>query len=220
MKLLAATLLVLMIAPQLNGQQPATIQGDYAEARSGYVYTCGCLYSGEMVTTGKEAILVWRVTSGDYQGTPLAGVKVAGVVVGETHLGVEAGSRRAALYLDGVTSEAQQQAVLALWRRTYSDVLGEIKSVHNLPISFELHDEVVRVDIPGVAQLRARRAQLPEDAHPGSSLWYRPFTALHDSFLAEVLSNEYSGADFQHQWTDLTPGIRGYIGRFVLPSGT
>lgn len=198
-------------------QDLPTILGDYLEVRSGHVYTCGCLYSGEMVTAGREAILVWRINRGNYQGTPLAGIKAAAVVVSETNLGAEGTPRHAALYLDEAASEAQRRALLALWQREYSGVLGEIKSVHSVPISFEQQHETVSVSIPGVAQLLVRKARLPEDAHPGSSLWYSPFTPLRDSFLATALHYEYSGVDFQHQWNELLPGIRGYVGKFALP---
>lgn len=220
MKLLATVLLILLTAAGAPSQEPTTVQGDYAEVRSGEVYTCGCLYSGEMVTAGKEAILVWRISKGDYRGTSLAGIKVAAVIVGETNLGAYSGPRRAALYLDGITSEDQRQAILALWRREYASVLGNIKAVHTARFNFELQAETVRVGIPGVVELQARKAQFPEDAHPGSYLWYGPFTALRESFLATALHYEYSGADFQHQWTDLMPSIRGYVGKFALVTGT
>jgi len=216
MKVLATVLLILLAAAPAPAQKPAPVQGDYAEVRSGEVYTCGCLYSSEMVTAGREAILVWRISSGSYSGASLAGIKVAAVVVGKTNLGAYNGARRAALYLDGITSEGQQQAILSLWRHEYSSVLGDIGTVHTTRFSFELQGETVHVAIPGVAEVQARKAQLPEDAHPGSFLWYGPFTALRESFLATALHYEYSGADFQRQWTDLMPGIRGYVGKFVL----
>lgn len=217
MKLLATGLLTLVwVAAQAKGQDLGTIVGDYVEARSGHVYTCGCLYSGEMVTAGKEAILVWRIASGDYQGTPLAGIKVAAVVVGKTNLGADGAPRRTALYLDGAASDAQQQAVLALWQREYSPVLGEIASAHRAPISFERQGEMVMISIPGIARLQVRKAHLPEDAHPGSSLWYRPFAPLRDSALATALHYEYWGTDFQRQWREMMPSISGYVGSFAL----
>jgi hypothetical protein len=67
-----------------------------------------------MVTAGREALLVWNITGGNHQGESLAGIKVAAVVVGGANLGIE-GPRRAVLYLDGVPSDVQRQAVLALW---------------------------------------------------------------------------------------------------------
>jgi hypothetical protein len=216
MKVLATVLLILLAAAQAAAQKLAPVRGDYAEVRSGEVFTCGCLYSSEMVTAGREAILVWRISNGNYRGTALAGIKVAAVVVSDTNLGAYSGARRSALYLDGITSEDQRQAILALWDREYSGVLGDLKAVHLTPFSFELQGETVHVAIPGIAEIQARKAQLPEDAHPGSFLWYGPFTALRESFLATALHYEYSGGDFQHQWTDLMPGIRGYVGKFAL----
>ncbi len=218
MKFLAAVLLGLMFVVEASAQTPR-IFGDYVEARSGEVYTCGCLYSGEMVTAGKEAILVWRIARGDYRGMSLAGVKVAAVVVGEQHLGTDGAARRAALYLDGITSEAQRAAVVALWSHEYARALGEIKSTHTASIAFEEAGEALSVSIPGIAQIRVRKARLPEDAHPGSVLWYQPFAPLRESSLATMLDYEYTGLDFGHQWRDLMPSISGYMGKFAFPAG-
>ena len=137
MKLLATAILVSLLgALPLAAGEPLAVSGDYVEARSNEVYTCGCLYSGQMTTAGREAILAWRITSGVYQGTPLAGVKVAAVIVGDANLGAYAAPRRTALYLDDSASDAQLQAIVTLWRRDYSQALGTITTVHRAPISF------------------------------------------------------------------------------------
>jgi hypothetical protein len=219
MKYLAAFLFVGFFAGQISAQEPARITGDYVEARSGHVYTCGCLYSGEMVTGGKEAIIVWRVGSGDFKGISLAGVKVAAVVVGESNLGADDKPRQTAIYLDGVTSDGQKQAILDLWTREYSSALGEITSVRAVPISFERQGEILNVNIPDIAQLEVRKALLPQDAHLGSTLWYGPFAPLRDSTLATALHYEYWGNEFQRQWRELLPSISGYFGRFTLTAG-
>lgn len=216
MKYLATLLFVCAFAVQARAQISPAVLGDYVEARSGHVYTCGCLYSGETVTAGREAILVWRIARGDYQGVPLAGIKVAAVVVGESNLGAEATPRRAALYVDSVTSDAQREALLALWQKEYSRVLGKIESVKDAPISLEQQDGTVRVVIPGIARLELRKARLPQDAHPGSFLWYGPFAPLSDPTLATSLLYEYWGSVFQRQWRDLTPAISGYFGKFEI----
>ena len=206
---------LLCALPLAAGEAPA-ISGDYVEARSNEVYTCGCLYSGQMTTAGREAILAWRITSGDYEGTPLAGVKVAAVVVGDANLGAYEAPRRTALYLDEAASDAQRRAVVALWQRAYSQALGKIASVHQVPISFTRESDTTRLSIPNLVEVQARKARLPEDAHPGSFLWYGPFLPLRSSCLATALNYEYSGMDFQHQWQDLMPSINGYLGEFAL----
>ena len=205
--------------PLAAGDAPA-VSGDYVEARSNEVYTCGCLYSGQMTTAGREAILAWRITSGAYQGTPLAGVKVAAVIVGDANLGAYDAPRRTALYLDESASDAQLQAVLALWRREYSRALGTIATVHRAPISFAQQGDSVRLSIPNLVEVQARKARLPEDAHPCSFLWYQPFVPLRSPSLATALNYEYSGLDFQHQWQDLMPSINGYLGEFALQAGS
>jgi hypothetical protein len=221
MKLLATAILVSLLGawPLAAAEAPA-VSGDYVEARSNEVYTCGCLYSGQMTTAGREAILAWRITGGVYQGTALAGVKVAAVVVGDASLSAYDGPRRTALYLDESASDAQLQAVVALWQREYAQALGKIASVHRAPITFTQQGDTVRLSIPNLVEVQARKARLPEDAHPGSFLWYQPFVPLRNSSLATALNYEYSGADFQHQWQDLMPSINGYLGEFALKAGS
>ncbi len=79
---------------------------------------------------------------------------------------------------------------------------------------------MVDIKIGQVGHLQARKAQLREDAHPGSLLWYEPFSALASSCLATVVHSECSGDDFRDQWDDPSPGIRGYVGKFSLASHT
>jgi hypothetical protein len=221
MKLLATAILVSLLCglPLAAGDAPA-ISGDYVEARSNEVYTCGCLYSGQMTTGGREAILAWRIKGGVYKGTALAGVKVAAVVVGNSNLSAYDGPRRTALYLDESASDAQLQAIVALWQREYSQALGKIATVHRAPISFTQQDDAIRVSIPNLVEVQARKARLREDAHPGSYLWYGPFVPLRSSSLATALNYEYSGMDFQHQWQDLMPSINSYVGEFALKAGS
>jgi len=221
MKHLAIAVFVsLLCALPLVADQAPTVSGDYVEARSNEVYTCGCLYSGQMMTAGREAILAWRITRGVYQGTPLAGVKVAAVIVGDANLSAYDGPRRTALYLDESASDAQLQAIVALWQREYSRALGKIAAVHRASISFTQQGDGVRLSIPNLVEVQARKARLPEDAHPGSFRWYEPFVPLRNSSLVTALNYEYSGVDFQHQWQDLMPSINGYLGEFALQAGS
>ena len=220
MKILTTGLLAFFLFPLgLTAQDAAPVEGSYVEARSGEVYTCGCLYSGESVTRGREAILVWNIARGSYQGAQLAGIRVAAVVVADTNLGAYDGPRRAALYLDGAASDRQQQAVVTLWRRDYAPVLGEITSVSPAAIHFEKQEKTVRVSIPGIVRVEVRKAQLPEDAHPGSFPWYQPFVTLQHSTLATTLDYEYQGKAFQRQWRDFMPSISSFYGDFSLRAG-
>lgn len=215
MKLKLVGALVLLAAGMALAEPPAPIYGDYVEARSNHVYTCGCLYSGEMVTDGREAIVVWSFERGSYRGAVLDGVKALAVLLGEGTLSLP-GPRRAAFYVDGAPSEAQRRAVIELLAERYPAAIGEIVAVRSAPIAFRKDAEGVRVRIPDVVEVHVRKARLPEDAHYGSVLWYEPFIALADSTMAMTLLYEYRGNDFARQWWRLEPGITGYFGRFTL----
>ena len=220
MKIFKAALLASFLFPLgLAAKDAATVEGSYLEVRSGEVYTCGCLFSGEMVTGGREAILVWNIARGSYQGAPLAGLKVAAVVAGDTNLGAYDGPRRAALYIDGAISDKQRLAVLTLWRRDYAPVLGAITFVSPAAIRFEKQGETVTVSIPGVVRVEVRKAQLPEDAHPGSYPWYQPFVELQHATLATTLDYEYQGKVLPRQWSDFRPSVSSFYGDFSLRSG-
>lgn len=220
MKFPASVIFVsLLVAVQGKAQTSSEIRGDYVEARSAHVYTCGCLYSGEMVTGGKEAILVWHITSGEYQGIPLSSLKIAAVIVGEQHLGVDGTARRTVLYFDGLSSNVDQQAILELWRREYAKILGKIIAGRPASIRIEKRGETESIEISGMARLEVRKARLPQDAHPGSSLWYGPFTDLGDPSLITALLYEYWGNEFQRQWREFSPGISGFMGHFSIASG-
>lgn len=198
------------------GQAGGTIAGDYLEARSNHVYTCGCLYSGEMVTDGREAILAWNFESGSFRGAPLAGVKVLAVLTADGNLSVEGRERSSLLYFDPAASEAQRQAVLSLFEQQYPALVGHILGTRTASIAFRKEPGSWNVESPGMATVTMRAARLPDDAHQGSSLWYGPFIPLADSTLAMTLLYEYRGNGLGRQWWRREPGITGYFGRFVL----
>lgn len=191
---------------------PATIAGDYFEARSNHVYTCACLCNGESVTTGKEAILAW-----EFQEGALAGVRVAAVVAGQGHLSLGPAARKSVLYVDGAAGEQQRRAVLELFTRYYSGVLGPLAAVHTTPIVFERTSESARLAIGDAVRLDMRKARLPEDAHLGSYLWYGPFVPMTESSLGMTLQFQYHGNDLDRHWWEAESGITGYLGRFELP---
>ena len=67
--------------------QAAQIQGDYVETRSADVWTGPCFANAETGLTGREAILAWRVEKGAWNGVPLDGLSVVGVVKASATLG-------------------------------------------------------------------------------------------------------------------------------------
>ena len=207
-------LLVLLMAPGMR--IAGSLTGNYMEARSSYVYTCGCLYSGEEVTGGREAILTWQIREGSWNGTALNNLSMVAVLKAEENLGSPKGVPRiSTLYLDENATEEQRVALLALLSEQFSPLLGDIASVQSAPIIWQVDDESSWVTVPGKLEVDARKAQ-PEDAHPGSRLWYEPFVSLTESTMATTTTYSYQDAELDIRWIDFEPRIAGYFGTFVL----
>ena len=201
----------------LAADPPSGAEGDYVEVRSNHVYTCGCLYSGEAVTSGTEAILAWKFRKGVVSNFHLDKIKAAAVIVGSTSLSSGDGSRKTALYLDGVTSAQEETAVVTWFQQKYPDLLGEVVAVKKSPILFDRNDSRLNIEVGNDVQLTLRSARLPEDAHLGSQQWYEPFTQLRKTELSTVLQDEYTGDDFGRSWRRWEPRIAAFTGEFALP---
>ncbi len=145
----------------------------------------------------------------------MAGTKVVAVILGNANLEFPSTARRSILYLDSKEGRAQQ-GVLNLFSRNYGNLLGEIIAVRNAPIRFEMGPDRANVRLADTV-VALRRAVLPTDAHPGSSLWYDPFIPLSNRTLAVTLHNEFWGEGLRHQWrTTYPPAITGFFGSFSL----
>jgi hypothetical protein len=208
--------LVILLGLSLYAAAPPAITGDYVEVRSHHVYTCGCLYSGEQATAGREAIVAWAIRQGQFDGVSLDGVRVAAVVLGQANLGLKDTARKSVVFVDGVTSTAQRQATVALLREQYGAVLGDILDIRSAPISLQREGERLTVSVGEMSRVVVRPARLPQDAHLGSSLWYEPFIPTTSSTLMTTEHNQFSGPDFHHQWRLDEPGITGYTATFAI----
>lgn len=206
---------LLAFAASTFAQSSAPVSGEYLEARSAEVYTCGCLFSGEAETAGKEAILAWKIREGEFAGASLAGMKMAAVIVGQAHLGhYTRAARSSSVYLDQAAPAAQRDAALAFLQSRYADLLGAIVAVRTAPISFRKDNERTYLRIGEIAEVVARDARLPHDAHPGSYQWYNPFVPLEHSTLAMALYYRFSGREHNTRWVFDDPGITGFTGAF------
>ena len=207
---------LLLLGLNAFATDPLAITGDYIEVRSSHVYTCGCLYSGEAVTVGRDAILVLAVRQGEFRGAPLAGMRAVAVVYGDGHLGIRNTARKSVLYIDGADSPEPRQALAALLRERYGEVLGDVIAVHTAPVSFDKQAQQVTLSVGEISRVVMRPARLPEDAHAGSSLWYDPLIPTSESTLGTAEYASFNGNDFKHKWWTSETGIRGYIASFVL----
>jgi len=216
MRLICVLGLGLLLCGNFSGQSRPAVSGEYVEARSGEVYTCGCLFSSEQVTAGQEAILAWDIREGEHNGSPLGGMKAAAVIVAQGNLGLAATTRRSVLYISSESTPDQREAVVDLLSHNYGQMLGEIIAVDAAPVSFYKDVGQTHVRVGDTLDLTVRATRLPEDAHPGSFLWYGPFISVKAPTLSTTLYYRYWGSDFARQWWTSDPGITAYTGEFAL----
>ncbi|GAB4231033.1 MAG: hypothetical protein Kow00109_02960 [Acidobacteriota bacterium] len=195
------------------------VSGDYLEVRSNHVYTCGCLYSGEQVTGGREAVLAWNFREGDFAGHSLQDVRAVAVLMGATTLSIGDSPRVSVLYLDGVPAE--KEADFLRWMQSrYGNLLGDVLAAHRVPIRFTKDDDAWEVVAGDDVHLRVRRTILPDDAHLGSLQWYDPFIPLAETELVTIQLDEYAGPDLGMRWRRLYPEITGFRGEFRTAAAT
>jgi hypothetical protein len=202
------------LAASFQAQSPA-ITGEYMEDRTMRVYACPCEWSTDWAHRGREAVLAWNIQSGEFDGQSLAGLRIAAVLVGEFSLTEADSPRRSAIYVDQAASPAQRKAGVNWLRSRYSDLLGRVVTVRDLPITFFAGSSSVTLEVGSIVTLRMHRTDLPSEARSWAELIHDPFIPLSTSALATTSHVRYTGPDLSIRWTREEDAITGYVGTFV-----
>jgi len=210
-------LVTLLLASVGSTGASGPVTGQYLEDRSSRVYGCPCEWSSEYASYGREAVLAWKIASGEYDGENLAGLRLAAVLSGEFTLSDSTSPRRSTLFVDANAPLAQRRAGVAWLHSQYGEILGHVLGVHEAPMEFKLDADSASLRVGDVLDVRMRRANLLEDTPSWASLLYDPFITLSSSTLGTTLNNEYNGEpDLLMRWTRHDAAITGYYGTFSL----
>lgn len=210
------TIAAALLGLSLHASSPPPVAGDYVEVRSNEVFTCACRFSGQAVTSGREAILAWNFRQGEVSGVPLADTRSVAVIQGDANLGFDSAQRQSVLFIDAAT-QAQRSKLHEYLREQYAHVFGRILNVYYVPVAFERDGERFRVRVGGACETVVRPARLGEEEHPGSELRYDPFVLTTSATPATSEYRRFWGPDFSHRWWSNEEEINGFIGTFSLP---
>jgi hypothetical protein len=176
-----------------------SVRGDYVEVRTASVFAGACHYNGEVVTTGREAMMAWNVTSGKWQGIDLTNVRVLAIVSSDSNLGDKNAARKSEIVIDSA-SRSQSLAVLDAIKQKYAASLGEIIKVRNAPIKFAHEDKSYAV--------AADDATMAVEAMPNdlcckmpNLVWYTPLVGLENRKVGYTTNAAYSGNSVGEQWS-------------------
>ena len=177
-----------------------SLRGDYVEVRTASVFAGACHYNGEVVTTGRDAMMAWNVTSGKWQGVDLAGVRAMAIVTSDANLSDDDAVRQSELVIDARASAAQSQAMIDALQQKYVAALGKVVTVRTAPISFERNGRSYAV--------AADDATINVEAMPNdlcckmpNLVWYRPLVLLENRKVGYTAKAVYSGKHIGTPWS-------------------
>ena len=184
-----------------------SITGDYVEVRTAEVYTGGCILGSEGETSGREAIMAWRVSHGALNGVPLDGLSVVAVVAGDRNLGThELGGAapavvKSVVMVDERAQPAQQQALLAMAKSLAPDLVTDVVELKPVAIEFTKDSESFRVSA-GSASLDVAR-KVEHSPACGAMQWYQPLARTDENEIGLTRSQAWSGQGLGTQWKQL-----------------
>jgi hypothetical protein len=206
MNLAIGTTLALVLSASVAASGPsARISGDYVEVRTAEVFTGGCIMGSEGETSGREAILAWRVSQGSANGVPLDGLSVVAVVAGDMNLGThELGgaaprSVRTWLMVDDRATPAQTEALVGLARSLAGELVANAVAVQRVPVSFRRDAESVQVSAGDASLDVATNAR--HSPACGAIQWFNPLSRLDAKpGIGLTRSQAWTGPALGAQW--------------------
>jgi hypothetical protein len=203
---LAALLMTLTAATALAVSQPA-IKGDYLEVRSCDIYTGPCFANAEMGTAGKEAMLVWTVKEGSWQGTSLDGLSVIVVVRTDATLGnmkYEPRSGKAVLIVDEKASPSQQEALKSFAQSMAGKLISEVAAVKVTNIEAKLgscnKSGCAVVKAKGLIDISTRCFGDDDHVCGNEDIFYPPLTDVSEPMPAYTEIAAFNGKGLNATW--------------------
>jgi hypothetical protein len=214
---IVAVLVGLAASPFLRASG-TSLKGTYVEARTAEVFTGGCIMNGEAGTTGREALLAWKVDRGTFNGVSLDGLSVVAAVVGDVNLGIheiggEVAKTRTALFVDERATVAQRQALTAMAKRLSNGLVDSVVAV--TPTSIQFADQAQAVRVAASALRLTVEKELNHDPTCGNKQWFHPLSAVDGAEMGTTAENAFTATTLGVRWSD--PNKRsGFFGTFSI----
>lgn len=200
--LLTALAMIVAVSALVFSSQAenVSVRGEYVEVRTASVFAGACHYNGEVVTTGRDAMMAWNVTSGKWQNVDLTGVRAMAIVNSKSNLSEANAARQSEVIIDAAASREQANAMLSALKEKYASSLGEIVEVRNAPIAFEHKDRTYTV--------KADDATINVEAMPNdlcckmpNLVWYKPLVGLENRKVGYTINATYGGRKVTEPWS-------------------
>jgi hypothetical protein len=202
--ILTAVLTGLTAAPLL-GTGGASISGSYVEARTAEVFTGACIMNGEAATTGREALLAWKVDRGSFNGVALNGLAVVAAVAGDANLGIreiggDTAQTRAAVFVDERATPAQRIALVSMAKHLSKGVVDTVVEITPTPIQFVDEGQAIRVSAKSL-RLTVEK-EMTHDQTCGGKQWFHPLSTVDGAEMGTTSENAFSGGALGTKWSE------------------
>jgi uncharacterized protein DUF1326 len=177
-----------------------SMRGDYVEVRTASVFAGACHYNGEVVTTGRDGMMAWNVTNGQWQGVDLSGVRAMAIISADVNLAEDNAARKSEIIIDSNASRAQAVAMLNALKEKYAAALGTIAEVRSAPIRFERSGRAYNV-VTNEAAINVEA--MPNDlcCKMPNLVWYTPFVGLENRKVGYTIKALYNGKVVGEPWS-------------------
>jgi hypothetical protein len=203
----AATVMAALAAAPLMAREGGgnSISGSYVEARTAEVFTGGCIMNGEAATTGREALLVWKVDRGSFDGVALNGLAVVAAIAGDQNLGIReiggaAAETKAAIFVDERATPAQRSALVAMAKQHSNGMVSKVVELSSSPIQFVDESDTIRVSAKSLRLTVSK--ELNHDPSCGARQWFHPLAEVSNSAMGTTAENSFEGAALGTKWSD------------------
>lgn len=183
------------------------VAGDYLEVRSCDVFTGPCYANGEMGLSGKEAILVWSVRSGVWNGTVLDGLKVIAVVNTSESLGdvnYHPQSGKCLIIVDATATPAQRDALVDMVRTLGENLVGDVVELRESPIEASIgacdKSGCASVRAGGLVEISTRCLGGQDHLCGNETTYYPPLTQVDGAVAAFTSVAAYRGEALGRTW--------------------
>ena len=212
-KSVLAAALVLLVGT--TGALAGQISGNYLEARTADVYVGACFANSEVGLIGKEAVLGWQVTKGGWNGVPLAGLSVVGVVRASHTLGDPYHSALPAssvVVVDERATAEQEQALVGFVRSQAPELFEHVLDVSKAPIEFvvgegqgangrESPGPTSKLVVGGLARIVTRAIRKHDASCANPEVYYPPLAQVEQAVPAFATTHEFKGNGLGTVWS-------------------
>jgi Protein of unknown function (DUF1326) len=199
---MSLTTLLLLSVIQFGPTTPHlanALKGDYVEARTASVFCGACHYNGEYMSSGREAVMAWNITSGSWNGVGLSNIRVMASVASDANLD-DADLHRSQIVIDNAATDAQAKAVVAALEANCGTSLGQVLSVRRGTVSFVHRSGHYLVSSPQFAVLKVDQTPNGFCCSQPYDVWYTPLTHLKGESLGYTVDAAYKAGTLSDNW--------------------